>query len=137
MTIQSVNLFAPRHRHATYHQLYRSHTPRSQTSADDTPVSSLVPSAVASMEQPVPGELTDELIAVLSITNRELELEAAEVDRAVRILPGVKALLESIPEGHYAVATSGAKTYGALWLPIPFLSLPCGFGRGWADGLNT
>ncbi|KAH9985157.1 HAD-like domain-containing protein [Russula vinacea] len=41
----------------------------------------------------------------------ELELDAAEVDRAVRILPGVQSLLESIPEGRYAVATSGAKTY--------------------------
>lgn len=37
--------------------------------------------------------------------------EAAAVDRAVRILPGVKNMLESIPAGRYAVATSGAKTY--------------------------
>ncbi|KAH9841398.1 HAD-like protein [Rhodofomes roseus] len=37
--------------------------------------------------------------------------EAAAVDRSVRILPGVKRMIESIPEGHYAVATSGAKTY--------------------------
>ncbi|KAF9523401.1 HAD-like protein [Crepidotus variabilis] len=39
------------------------------------------------------------------------KLEACKVDRAVQILPGVKSLLESIPEGRYAVATSGAKTY--------------------------
>jgi hypothetical protein len=64
--------------------------------------------------------LADELAAVLSVARGdgsnewELELEIAEVDRAVRILPGVKALLESIPEGRYAIATSGAKTYGAL-----------------------
>ncbi|KZP30477.1 HAD-like protein [Athelia psychrophila] len=37
--------------------------------------------------------------------------EAAAVDRAVRILPGVKSMLDSIPAGRYAVATSGAKTY--------------------------
>jgi hypothetical protein len=83
---------------------------------------SLVPSAVASTEQLVigsPGELADELAVALSIANEdrsnewELKLEAVEVDRAVRILPGVEALLESIPEGRYAVATSGAKTYGA------------------------
>ena len=97
-------------------------------SADNSSVSSLVPSALASTEQLVvgsPGELADELAVALSIANgdtlneRELELKAAEVDRAVRILPGVKALLESIPEGRYAVATSGAKTYGALRLPNP------------------
>jgi hypothetical protein len=57
----------------------------------------------------------------------EWELEATEVDRSVRVLPGVKALLASIPEGRYAVATSGAKTYGALPLPLP--PCPCGCGR--------
>lgn len=41
------------------------------------------------------------------------QIEAASVDRAVRILPGVKKMIDSIPEGRYAVATSGAKTYGA------------------------
>ena len=40
------------------------------------------------------------------------QIEAAAVDRSVRILPGVKGLMDSIPEGRYAVATSGAKTYG-------------------------
>ncbi|KAI1792283.1 HAD-like protein [Ganoderma leucocontextum] len=39
------------------------------------------------------------------------QTEAAAVDRSVRILPGVKRLMDSIPEGRYAVATSGAKTY--------------------------
>ncbi|PIL22414.1 hypothetical protein GSI_15102 [Ganoderma sinense ZZ0214-1] len=39
------------------------------------------------------------------------QIEAAAVDRSVRILPGVKKLMDSIPEGRYAVATSGAKTY--------------------------
>ncbi|PSS06568.1 hypothetical protein PHLCEN_2v3626 [Hermanssonia centrifuga] len=39
------------------------------------------------------------------------QLEAAAVDRSVRILPGVKRMISSIPEGRYAVATSGAKTY--------------------------
>ncbi|KAF8610488.1 HAD-like protein [Ceratobasidium sp. AG-I] len=33
------------------------------------------------------------------------------VDRSVRILPGVRRMIDSIPEGRYAVATSGAKTY--------------------------
>jgi hypothetical protein len=40
------------------------------------------------------------------------QVEAAGVDRAVRILPGVRKMLDSIPDGRYAVATSGAKTYG-------------------------
>ncbi|KAJ7176061.1 HAD-like domain-containing protein [Mycena crocata] len=39
------------------------------------------------------------------------QLEAQGVDRAVRILPGVKRIMDSIPTGRYAVATSGAKTY--------------------------
>ncbi|KAI1793321.1 HAD-like protein [Ganoderma leucocontextum] len=39
------------------------------------------------------------------------QVEAAAVDRSVRILPGVKRLMDSIPEGRYAVATSGARTY--------------------------
>ena len=33
------------------------------------------------------------------------------IDMSVRILPGVKVLIDSLPEGKYAVATSGAKTY--------------------------
>ena len=40
------------------------------------------------------------------------QIEAAAVDRAVRILPGVRRMIDSIPTGRYAVATSGAKTYG-------------------------
>ena len=39
------------------------------------------------------------------------QIEAAAVDRSVRILPGVKKLMDSIPKGKYAVATSGARTY--------------------------
>ncbi|KAK9894196.1 hydrolase-domain-containing protein [Cystobasidium minutum MCA 4210] len=37
-------------------------------------------------------------------------------DRSVKILPGVRRMIDSIPEGRYAVATSGATTYcyGAL-----------------------
>ncbi|RPD75703.1 HAD-like protein [Lentinus tigrinus ALCF2SS1-7] len=38
-------------------------------------------------------------------------IEACPVDCWVRILPGVKKLMGSLPEGRYAVATSGAKTY--------------------------
>ncbi|KAF8899482.1 HAD-like domain-containing protein [Gymnopilus junonius] len=39
------------------------------------------------------------------------QLEAASVDRSVRILPGVRKMIDSIPAGRYAIATSGAKTY--------------------------
>jgi hypothetical protein len=41
------------------------------------------------------------------------------IDRSVRILPGVRKMIDSLPEGRYAVATSGAKTYGAF---VSFLS---------------
>jgi len=40
------------------------------------------------------------------------DLEADVMDRSVRILPGVRRMIDSIPEGRYCVATSGAKTYG-------------------------
>jgi len=106
--------------------------------------SSPVQSAMESTEQlvVVPGartELADELAAALSAaamqgreekSEREWELEAAQVDRAVRVLPGVKALLASIPEGRYAVATSGAKTYGAFLhtLPVPAVSIATELG---------
>jgi beta-phosphoglucomutase-like phosphatase (HAD superfamily) len=46
------------------------------------------------------------------------QLEAASVDRSVQILPGVKKMIASIPDGRYAVATSGAKTYGTPWIYI-------------------
>ncbi|KAI0709765.1 HAD-like protein [Earliella scabrosa] len=39
------------------------------------------------------------------------QVEACAIDRSVRILPGVKKLMDSIPTGRYAVATSGARTY--------------------------
>lgn len=45
--------------------------------------------------------------------NAEHEL----VDRSVRILPGVRRMIDSIPKGRYAVATSGAKTYGQYTQP--------------------
>lgn len=53
------------------------------------------------------------------------EIEAASIDRSVRILPGVKKMMDSIPMGKYAVATSGAKTYGQSYLPslLTFLML--------------
>lgn len=52
------------------------------------------------------------------------QIEASGVDRSVRILPGVKRLMDSIPTGKYAVATSGAKTYGMFITFIrPHMSL--------------
>jgi len=54
--------------------------------------------------------------------DEEIDLESLQVDtsdlvdRSVKILPGVRRIIDSIPEGRYAVATSGASTYcyGAL-----------------------
>jgi hypothetical protein len=42
-----------------------------------------------------------------------LEVEEEAEDRSIRVLPGVHRIIDSIPDGRYAVATSGAKTYGA------------------------
>lgn len=52
-----------------------------------------------------------------SIDLDTLEVDTSDlVDRSVKILPGVRRMFDSIPEGRYAVATSGASTYcyGAL-----------------------
>lgn len=54
--------------------------------------------------------------------DEEIDLDTLEVDtsdlvdRSVKILPGVRRMIDAIPEGRYAVATSGATTYcyGAL-----------------------
>ncbi len=109
---------------------------------DNLSMSSLALSAIALTEQLVISrsleeELADKLAATLSIGHgdrwNEWELKAAEVDCAVHIQPGVKTLLESIPEDHYAVATSGAKTYGVhcpLTLPFSGIS-PCSSSRDW------
>ena len=100
----------------------------SDSDSDPGPGSCSLPSAAlgaATLREQivaVSGELEDGIAVTLSVLRAsgegpnewELELETVEVDRAVRILPGVKPLLDSIPEGRYAVATSGAKTYGAL-----------------------
>ncbi|KAK1231254.1 hypothetical protein PQX77_005638 [Marasmius sp. AFHP31] len=39
------------------------------------------------------------------------QINASAVDRFVKILPGVQKMIDSIPIGRYAVATSGAETY--------------------------
>jgi len=146
---RSILFYADAHARARVRGAAGSSTPSllsdagSSSTAASSCVSSLVQSAAASTEQLVvisepTAELADELATALSLTaakerpdsreeesESEWELEAAAVDRSVRVLPGVKALLASIPEGRYAVATSGAKTYGAL--PLPLLPCPCGF----------
>lgn len=63
-------------------------------------------------------EIAEEVLPIVPLEQVRLDVleawqvEAAKVDRSVRILPGVKKLMDSIPTGRYAVATSGAKTYG-------------------------
>lgn len=67
------------------------------------------------VESPI-FEEDDEIVGDLSKEEKHQlqawQLEASAVDRSVRILPGVKRMIDSIPAGRYAVATSGAKTYG-------------------------
>ncbi|EIW74598.1 HAD-like protein [Coniophora puteana RWD-64-598 SS2] len=53
----------------------------------------------------------EELLKEKQRTLKAWQVEACAVDRAVQILPGVKKMMDSIPKGRYAVATSGAKTY--------------------------
>lgn len=66
------------------------------------------------LESAISAETVEDWQTVLQ-TKHQFEawqVEAAAVDRSVRILPGVKKLMDSIPAGRYAVATSGARTYG-------------------------
>lgn len=44
------------------------------------------------------------------------ETEQDVVDRSVRILPGVRSMIDSLPPDRYCVATSGAKTYGKPYI---------------------
>lgn len=72
----------------------------------------------ATFEDPIMEEVQEELTSEWRTTLEKQhqlqawQIEAAAVDRSVRILPGVKRVMGSIPQGRYAVATSGAKTYG-------------------------
>ncbi|KAG8686282.1 hypothetical protein FRC09_014237 [Ceratobasidium sp. 395] len=63
----------------------------------------VIPESALEDEAAVDG-ITEDIDAAW---NAEHEL----VDRSVRILPGVRRMIDSIPKGCYAVATSGAKTY--------------------------
>ncbi|KII86822.1 hypothetical protein PLICRDRAFT_43489 [Plicaturopsis crispa FD-325 SS-3] len=71
-------------------------------------------------EDPVMEEYHEDVVSQLGETLEEKQkrhrleawqVEATSVNRSVRILPGVKRMMDSIPQGKYAVATSGAKTY--------------------------
>ena len=71
---------------------------------------SLASEQVASDDEVSDTEVDD--LKAMVHTLEAWQMEAAAVDRSVRILPGVKKLMGSIPDGRYAVATSGARTYG-------------------------
>ena len=109
-------------------------------------MSSLAQSAASSTEQPLavsgpPAELLDEHATTLSMapakerpvsreeSESEWVLEADAVDRPVRVLPGVKVSLASIPEGCLVVAMFGARTCGAQCVAPPLPPCPCGIGR--------
>ncbi|KAH8104649.1 HAD-like protein [Cristinia sonorae] len=79
-------------------------------------MASLPEREVAVFEDPIMEERHQELMAQEETKLRKDQLkawqiEATAVDRSVQILPGVKKMISSIPDGRYAVATSGAKTY--------------------------
>jgi hypothetical protein len=117
-------------------------TDSASTTPDLSPTSSAssspAPSFVASRPSSLPNQLTDMLskstdpgidtygmtlegqIKDSEIAEHRLaawQLDAAGVDRSVRILPGVQNMMSSLPHGKYAVATSGAKTYGSFFFP--------------------
>ncbi|KAG9125816.1 hypothetical protein FRC07_006111 [Ceratobasidium sp. 392] len=62
----------------------------------------------------IPESVLEDEDAIQELSEETCEAWDAEhdfVDRSVRILPGVRRMIDSIPDGRYAVATSGAKTY--------------------------
>jgi HAD superfamily hydrolase (TIGR01509 family) len=69
----------------------------------------------AVFEDPIMEQVHESILGDdLQVKKHELaawQVEASAVDRSVQILPGVKRMIESVPNGRYAVATSGAKTY--------------------------
>lgn len=84
------------------------------------------------------------------------EEEIGCADKSVRILPGVRRLVDSLPKDRFAVATSGAKTYchGALhragirtnllsrvlscWLTIPSIfRASCRHNHCWWSPITT
>ena len=86
-------------------------------------MTSLPEREVAVFDDPIMEERHQELIQQEEIKLRKDQLEAwqieaSAVDRSVQILPGVKRMISSIPDGRYAVATSGAKTYGTSFVVI-------------------
>ncbi|KAI6098137.1 HAD-like domain-containing protein [Pisolithus sp. B1] len=83
-----------------------------EASVHDSPI--IEEDGILSFETPHSYAPTDLKAKSDEVRQHQLEAwqtEAAGVDRSVRILPGVKRIMGSIPEGKYAVATSGAKTY--------------------------
>ncbi|KAL8280404.1 hypothetical protein RQP46_007052 [Phenoliferia psychrophenolica] len=68
---------------------------------------------MAALQNPFDDESDDEEDVDLSDYTEE---EIGCQNKSVRILPGVRRLIDSLPKGRFAVATSGAKTYchGAL-----------------------
>ena len=55
-----------------------------------------------------------------NIHSEEWQLEATNVDRHIQILPGVKRLIDSIPVGRYAVATSATTIFGNFFTCLIF-----------------
>ena len=54
----------------------------------------------------------DRDVAKNNVENLEAwQLEAASVDRAIQILPGVKRIIDSISAGRYAIVTSATKKF--------------------------
>ncbi|KAK7468986.1 hypothetical protein VKT23_003482 [Stygiomarasmius scandens] len=97
----------------------------SSTTASSSRRSSFTSSGSRSRRSSFANKLSDSLIRLINSRKEKgwqllddpqdhleaWQSEAASVDRSVRILPGVEKMIDSLPLGRYAVATSGAKTY--------------------------
>ncbi|KAF8912669.1 HAD-like protein [Mucidula mucida] len=96
-----------------------SHRPSFLSRVDHAFRMSVVPEYAPTFDDDDMDTVHDEIIAselnseskVVEDVMEAWEIEAASIDRSVQILPGVKKMLDSLPQGKYAVATSGAKTY--------------------------
>lgn len=128
------------HHHHPEHSYHNNYQPRRKSSLNHSITADGVSSRMAALglkpltQAPPNGHHSDELNPNSSNIDEDvfdddddedddsIKTENEEVDvsdltdKSVRILPGVRQLIDSLPENRYAVATSGAKTYcyGAL-----------------------
>ncbi|TIC47500.1 hydrolase-domain-containing protein [Wallemia mellicola] len=92
-------------------QLFGSFTPIDKSRQDSTSQQDRRPSSGTLAQKLQPLSLQDNSAVESEEAVEDEEDEDLGPDMGVKILPGVKSLIDSLPKGRYAVATSGARVY--------------------------